>query len=217
MQVIDLTQTLASDSSVYPGTRPPQLQAIRNLHQDGFREGALFLNTHHGTHLDAPAHFFEHGLTADRLSLDRLMGTALVVDCTGLEADQPIPVARLERNKTLADQADFLLFHTGWDRFWATDRYTQGHPYLSDALISYLLKQPKKGIGLDTISPDALQDQTFRAHRSLLQSPPCVIIENLTGLEQLGDQLVFFCALPLKMAGSDAAPVRAMAWLPDPS
>ena len=72
-----------------------------------------------------------------------------------------------------------------------------------------------KGIGLDTIGLDPIADEALTLHRKLLADDRMVIIENLTNLEQVGDGVVFFCALPLKQADADGAPVRAAAFWAD--
>ena len=64
-------------------------------------------------------------------------------------------------------------------------------------------------MGCDTIGLDPIADETLTLHRKLLADDRMVIIENLTNLEQVGDGVVFFCALPLKQADADGAPIRA--------
>ena len=82
-------------------------------------------------------------------------------------------------------------------------------------MADWLLKTGKKGIGLDTIGLDPIADENLTLHRKLLADDRMVIIENLTNLEQVGDGVVFFCALPLKQADADGAPVRAAAFWAD--
>ena len=111
--------------------------------------------------------------------------------------------------------AEFILFHTGWSRYWGQAAYYGDYPYITHQVADWLLKTGKKGIGLDTIGLDPIADETLTLHRKLLADDRMVIIENLTNLEQVGDGVVFFCALPLKQADADGAPIRAAVFWAD--
>ena len=66
---------------VYPGTEPPVLENANTYEKDGFKETKLSMFSHTGTHIDAPAHIFEHGQTLDKFEADTFVGKALVIDC----------------------------------------------------------------------------------------------------------------------------------------
>ena len=126
MRVVDFTHVLRREMPVYPGTPLPELAVASTWERDGFHETRLTLHSHTGTHMDAPAHLFPAGATLDALPPARFAGTALVVPCAGagavLHMDLLAPV------KDAADRADFLLFHTGWDRLWGQAAYFEGYP-----------------------------------------------------------------------------------------
>lgn len=212
MKIVDLTHTIREAMPVYPGTRPPSLTPLSALEQDGFRETLLTISSHTGTHMDAPAHLFADGLTLDRISPDRFCGTALVIDCTGL-AGGTITMANLAPVRALADRAEFLLFHTGWDRFWGQDAFFSGFPAIDADVAQYLLDTGKKGAGTDAISIDRMEDGALPIHRLLLGARPFVILENLNRLSLAGPRPFFLCALPLRLERADGAPVRAIAIL----
>ena len=211
MRVVDFTHVLRREMPVYPGTPLPELTVASTWERDGFHETRLTLHSHTGSHMDAPAHLFPAGATLDALPPARFAGTALVVPCAGagavLHMDLLAPV------KDAADRADFLLFHTGWDRLWGRAAYFEGYPVPGEDVVDYLLASGKKGVGLDTVSVDPVGDWDLPIHRRLLGGG-LVIVENLTNLAAAGGEPFTFCALPVHYEKADGAPVRAVGlWL----
>lgn len=206
MRIIDLTHTVAERMPVYPGTEQPRLSAACTIEKDMFRETLIRIYSHTGTHMDAPSHIFHNGASLDEMPAEAFIGKALVIDCK--EAKKCIEMDRIDINK--ADKADFLLFFTGFDRYWNQVRYFTDYPVCGQSVIDYLINSHKKGIGLDTISADPIG--SLENHRSLLKND-VLIVENLTGLGALGSETFDFCALPLKIENADGAPIRAIAML----
>lgn len=124
-----------------------------------------------------------------------------------------IPFSAVERVRPLADRAEFLLFHTGWGRYWGTERYFGGYPCIDQGIVDYLLQSGKKGVGLDTIGVDPIADAYLSIHRRLFQDHDLVVMENLANLDQLGDGLFTLFALPLRYQDADGSPIRAVAVL----
>ena len=212
MRVIDLTHTIREGMPVYPGTEPPRLTPASSRERDGFRETLLQLYSHTGTHVDPPAHLFAEGTTLDRLPPEQFIGRALVIDCRDLAAGEGITAERISRRGELAERADFLLFNLGWDRYWGTEAYYGDYPCLDEGALEYILRGDYKGIGFDVIGLDPISDTELTRHRRLFSGRDMVNIENLTNLEQCGDALFWFGCFPLKVADSDGAPARALAW-----
>lgn len=210
MRVIDLTHVIAPGMPVYPGTEGPMFVPANSYERDGFRETALTLYTHTGTHMDPPAHLFPGGTTLDRFPASQFVGTACVIDCSGLGEGSRITLEHIERRRALADQADFLLFHTGWDRHWGTERYFGDYPCIDEGVADFVLANGKKGLGLDTIGLDPLMDANLTLHKKLFRTGELVVIENLKDLCLLGSGLFTLCALPLHYQNADGAPTRVV-------
>lgn len=213
MPIIDLTQTISPDMPVYPGTEPPRLDPANTYEANGFRETLLTMFSHTGTHMDAPAHLYPHRTTLDAFPAAQFTGKALVIDCTDIPDGGSIGMDRIDRS--LADQADFLLIRTGWDTRWGTDTYFGDYPVITHEVADYLLATNKKGIGLDVIGVDPIADENLTIHKKLFLDHEIVVIENLCNLDQCGTGLFTFCALPLKYRNADGAPIRAIAMLDD--
>jgi len=212
MRVVDLTHLITPDMPVYPGTEGPRFQPANTYERDGFKETLLSFYTHTGTHMDPPAHLFAGRTTLDAFPVSHFVGKAAVIDCTDLQEGGRITMEHVRRNPN-AEVAEFLLFRTGWDRYWGKELYFGDYPCITPEVASYITASGKKGVGLDTIGLDPIADVGLTLHRQLLQDHDVVIIENLTGLDQLGSELVIFCALPLKHEQADGSPIRAIAIL----
>ncbi|AKN31175.1 hydrolase [Clostridium carboxidivorans P7] len=215
MNIIDLTHTISENMPVYPGTDGPKLDVASTYEKNGFKETLLTMFSHTGTHMDSPAHLFSKRTTLDSFSAEQFVGKGLVIDCSDLKEGEKITIKYIEAVKEKADKAQFILFHTGWDKYWGTSSYFGEYPYITEEVAEYLLGSSKKGVGLDVIGIDPISDENLTIHKKLLAKSDIVIIENLTCLDKVGDDLFTFCALPLKFKNSDGAPVRAIAILDD--
>lgn len=208
MRIIDFTHIIEPSMPVYPGTEPPHLTEANTYERDGFRETLLEIYSHTGTHMDAPAHIFSGRPMLDQLPAEQFVGTALVIDCADAGEGDTLGMDRLAPIREAADRAEFLLFRTGWDRYWGREEYFGRYPVIGPDIVDYLMTSGKKGIGLDVISVDPMADLSI--HKRLMKTGNFVIIENLTGLEWAGSQLFTFCALPLRYRDADGSPIRAI-------
>lgn len=209
MKIIDLTHYISEDMPVYPGTDTPKLKTANTYEKDGFKETLMVMYTHTGTHMDPPAHIYEGKTTLDEFPIEQFIGKALVIDCSDLKEGDKIQMRHI--NKELAEKADFLLFYTGWDKYWGTDKYFGNYPYMNEEVVDYIIKQDLKGVGLDTIGIDPISDDKLTIHKKIFTSNEMVVIENLMNLDKLGKSLFTFIALPLKHVDADGSPIRAIA------
>ncbi|MFB6086985.1 MAG: cyclase family protein, partial [Haloarculaceae archaeon] len=197
---------------------PVAVERRETIADDGVRVTDLDVETHVGTHVDAPSHTVPDGETLDELPLATFDFEARVVDCTGGGAREAIRVSDLPSAASLADATDCLVVHTGWDDHWGTARY-RDHPYLTAAAAEWCATRGL-AVGLDTFGPDptpsadadregADEPDGLPAHHALLGAGR-PLVENLRGLDRLPER-VAFTALPLSIPGADGSPVRAVA------
>lgn len=202
----DLTQPITEQMSTYPGDPPVRVTPTATVERDGYAVRRLELGSHTGTHVDAPAHVFADGRTLAEYEPARFVFDARLVDCTELGAREAIGPARVPDGS-----ADCVVFRTGWDAHWGTDRYAD-HPYLSPAAAR---RCGERGLAVatDTLSPDptgagaADEPDGVPAHRAVLGADR-PIVENLTNLESLPERFELR-VVPLALGG-DGAPTRAV-------
>ena len=212
MKVIDLTQKICNDMPVFSEEELPGLKVKKTVNKDGYMLTDINIYSHNGTHMDAPAHVIEGGLTLDKMDIDRFMGSAFVINCTDLisDKDRIITLNHILKYKDKADKAEFILFYTGYSHKWGERGYLFNCPVLSEEASDYIIQSGKKGVGVDLMSLDHMDSETLPIHKKLLKND-ILIIENLNNLNEIEGQLVEFAALPLKFENADGAPVRAIA------
>jgi len=194
--VYDITRPLSEDTLIYPGDIRPRFNEIDN---GQYRVTEMTLATHTGTHIDAPSHYLEGGLTVDAIPPERLAGPAQVLDCSDAEGIiGPGHLAgRLSGTRT-------LLLKT-W--FSGRQEFDPGYPALSVEAAGLIA-----GAGITCLGTDAPSIEAFEGdgavHRLLL-GHGTVILE-LLDLSAVPEGEYFMVALPLRLKGLDGSPVRAV-------
>lgn len=212
MKFIDLTQKISTQMPVYPGTEPPEFSYPCTIEENGFTEMEMRIYTHTGTHVDSPAHLFKGKPTLDLLPIEHFVGPAMVIDCSHLTKGEKISPNHLSPILNKLVGVDFVLFYTGWSKKWGQSAYFKDFPALSQEVAQMLSESNLKGVGIDAISVDPVSSQQLSVHKALL-SQNIIIIENLTNLDILVNQIFTFSCFPLKIVGVDGSPVRAVAHL----
>ena len=214
MSWIDFTHIISPSMSTFPGTPAPELTTVATVPANYYRETKLQLYSHMGTHMDAPAHIIEDGRTLDQFPAEHFIGSAVVIPCTPKRMpDEPYPVidmSALEPYMEAAEAADFLIFSTGWESKWNdASAYIKDYPILAPDIAFFAATRHKKGVGVDTLSPDRPDKLHF--HRAFLSFEEGVIIENLCNLASIpAGELFPLCALPLLFENADGAPARVL-------
>jgi kynurenine formamidase len=209
MKIIDLTHMIEPDMPCYPGTEPPQFEKPCTLEKHGFAEHKLTFFSHTGTHMDAPAHVLPRARALDQFAVDYFIGCGVSLDLTRFNKPIIAPKDLRPHEDSLRDK-EYVLLHTGWDRFWGTPDYFKDFPVLSREAAEWLAGFKLKGVGLDMISIDAMDSVDLPNHKIFLERN-IVVIENLTGLSEIGAGAFTLFCLPLKFVQADGAPVRAVA------
>lgn len=209
MKLIDLTHPISPEMPVYPGTEPPVFVTECVIDEEGFLEKKITLYSHTGTHIDAPAHLIENAKTLDMLPIGHFYGKAFLLNLAHSE-NRTIGIGELRPYQNTIRLVDFLLIHTGWSRYWGTERYFSDYPVLSSEAADWLAGFGLRGFGADTISADEADSRDFPIHKALLKND-MIVIENLANLEKLPTNRFMFSCLPLGFEDADGSPVRAVA------
>lgn len=205
-RIIDLTVLLQN------GQRGVSIEPARTLANDGWNATTLGLYSHCGTHMDAPLHFGVSDQTIDQIALDRCMGPAWVADLAGIEPRALIGVEHLGRIEGNVRAGDGLLLRTGWSRRIGNPSYRNALPRVSVELAQWCAE---KGVRVLGVEPPSVADvnhieELTAVHRILLGAG-VIVVEGLANLDQIRSDKVMFIALPLRIAGGDGSPVRAIA------
>jgi arylformamidase len=200
--IYDITPPVSPRLKVWPGDTPPAREILMDM-----RAGAnLTLSTlrttvHAGAHADAPSHYGRDAPTIDQRPISLYLGPCQVMHVATARrarvgpADLPAPVA-----------AERVLLATG--TYLDAERFTEDFAALAPSLIDALADRGVRLVGLDTPSVDLFDDKALVTHQRCLVRD-VAILENLV-LRDVPDGLYELIALPLRLVGFDASPVRAV-------
>ena len=213
--LIDVCHTIHHGMITYKGLPSPVITdhlsrlESRSQYEAGteFHIGKIEMVANTGTYVDAPFHRYEAGKDLSELELSSVANLeGLVVRCVrSVRAIGPDAVEGLD----LKGKA--VIFHTGWDRNWRTEKYWDGtHPFLNAEAAAYLADSSVALVGIDSYNIDDTADGTRPAH-SILLAHGIPIVEYLRGLIELPDSGFRFFAVPVKIRYFGTFPVRAFA------
>lgn len=195
MRIVDISLPLGPATPLYPGDPLVEVTPISEAKGgDSFALSRLSLGSHTGTHIDPPAHFIAGGATVDTVPLDACIGPAYVLDVTALR--DAISVEALE---SMPEGTQRILLRTGGPPL-------DGIGLTTEAARALVERQVRlAGIDALSIAPLAAPGEVHR----ILLSAGIVILEGLD-LTHAPDGPATLVCLPLKIAGGDGAPARAV-------
>ncbi len=194
---------------VWPGDPRVGIERTESIKRgDEANVSRLHLGSHTGTHVDAPYHFVQRGLTVDKLPLDLLIGRALVIELDPSEgtAIDTLDLAMLNSAKGTTR----LLLKTRNSRLWERRQteFERNYVHLSLNAAEWLVKRGIRLIGVDYLSVEAVNVDRHQVHQTLLEAG-VVIVEGLD-LSHVPVGPCHLICLPLKIAGGDGAPARVL-------
>jgi arylformamidase len=176
----------------------------------------LALSGHAGTHVEAPLHAVAGGASIGDLPVSQFFGEAVVLDLTGAPLStaiepQVLQAAAARSGGVRAGDIVFLRFD--WDGRLARrpDGDAPYPPYLSPPALGWLVEQGLKLLGIDTPGLEVPRNPALVNHHLLLDRG-IPLIESLTNLDAIQQSRVFVFAVPLPARGSDAIPLRVLAF-----
>ena len=214
---IDLSHTVEHGMITYKGLPAPIIcdflsREQSRAHYTGgteFHIGKIEMVANTGTYLDSPFHRYADGKDLSELILSSLADLDAVVIRAAGRHHRPINSDAF-RNHDLKGKA--VLVHTGWDTHWRTDRYFEGHPFLTEDAARFLADSRASLVGIDSLNIDDVEDGRRPVHTALLGAG-IPVVEHLCGLSQVPDGGFRFFAVPAKVKGMGTFPVRAFAAL----
>ena len=207
MEIIDITTPVSPKSVMWPDDEPPSREFTSHIDRgDPSTVSHWRLSAHTGTHVDARMHFIPDGRGMDDLDLSRSVGLCRVVDLGHVQGH--ISRADLEAEE-VAGQAR-LLFKTRNSNLGLMQRekFEEGYVAISKDAAEYLVEIGVETVGVDYLSVEPFEDKEFNTHHTLLGADVVVLEGLVLGGVEPGEY--FLACLPLKLAGSDGSPARAI-------
>jgi len=209
----DITRALTREFPAFPGDPPFEAVPVHDIASAGCLVTRLTMSAHAGTHLDSPLHVLAGGGGIDTIPLDVFMGPARVVHVprvpggAGLTARDlgldEIPARGMSGTATFVER---LLIRT--ELAGTQPRHPEGHGFISASAVEAIARLGIRLVGIDTPSVDAPESRDLPAHRALARSGVAILEWlDLSGVPP-GDYTLV--ALPLRLPGLEASPVRAV-------
>jgi kynurenine formamidase len=235
-EVIDLSHAYDAAAIFWPTAEAFRLEKVADgITPAGYYYAAnnFFTSEHGGTHIDAPLHFAEGKQSVDQIPVDRLVGSAIVIDVSNAaerNADYLVTVDDLTRwesqNGRIPVDA-IVLLRTGFAGRWPDAAKYLGTAERGEAAVAKLhfpglhpdaarwivANRPIKAIGIDTASIDYGQSTLYESHRVLYERN-IPAFENVGTLDRVPATGAVVVALPMKIKGGSGAPLRMIAIVP---
>lgn len=200
----DISPEITEQIAVFPGDTPFIRTVNRDVNQgDGYTLSHIQSTVHLGAHTDAPNHYLENGQDIASRDLNYYYGNAQIISVI-----KKSPAYRIQLSD-IADthiEAPRVLFRT--DSFLDYNHWNDDFTAIEPAVINYLASKQVCLVGIDTPSVDIADDSQLLTHHAIA-SHDMAILEGIV-LKNIKDGIYHLCALPLKIKGADASPVRAV-------
>lgn len=201
-KIFDISPLIAPELAVFPGDTPFQNDFVLKFNQgDPLELSNIKTTVHIGAHADAPSHYHPKGKSIECANLEIYMGECQVVEVLNKTGDRILP----KDFASVELVAPRILFKTNsfhpneWSDFFTA---------IAPETISYLAEKNVKLVGIDTPSIDLAKDKKLESHNAIFNCQMSVL-EGLV-LTEVNPGLYYLIALPLKIKGAEAAPVRAI-------
>jgi arylformamidase len=201
-QIWDITPPVSTATPVWPGDTPFSTASTWEIGGGcPVKVSKITMSTHTGAHCDAPSHYDAAGAAIDAVPLDAYLGVCRVVECAGVSRVEPEHIAA-----ALDGIPPRVLFRTyakapleQWDSAFAS---------VAASTVALLAERGVRLIGIDTPSLDPQESKTMDAHNAVRKHGIAILEGIVLDDVPAGDYELI--ALPLKLAGMDASPVRAV-------
>lgn len=198
----DISPRLAPDLAVWPGDTPLTREVLLDMRRgDNLTLSTLHATVHAGAHADAPSHYGRDAQAIDERPLETYLGP-----CEVVRVDVPRGARIGDAHWPHRPRAPRVLFATG--TFPDPSRFNEDFAAFEPAFLDRLHAAGVILVGIDTPSADVFSSRDLPAHQRLL-ALDMAILEGLV-LAHVPEGLYELIALPLRLAGFDASPVRAV-------
>ncbi len=198
----DISPLLGPEIPVWPGDTRFSAEATWTMSDScPVHVSRIAMSTHTGAHCDAPSHYDPAGVSIDEVPLDAYLGPCRVIHCIGTDLVRPEQVAPF-----LEQAPSRVLLRTYQSA--PTMAWDAGFAAVAPETIALLAEAGVRLVGIDTPSLDPQNSKTMDAHHAV-RLRRMAILEGIV-LDEVAAGDYELIALPLRLKGMDASPVRAI-------
>src|SRR5205807_9649597 len=211
MKIWDISRTLSNDFAEWPGDEPFDYRLTNAIAKGAsVNLGAITMSVHNGTHADARFHFDTNAESIEKVPLDTYLGRATVVDLsqTFSKSTEKHLITREDLRPHAEEIAATSRLLVKTSRWSDSTIFPNRIPVIAANVPAWLQKNGVKLLGLDLPSMDEIDSKSLQNHHALAHAD-IAIVESLD-LSEVAPGIYNLAALPLKIAGGDGAPMRAI-------
>lgn len=204
-RLYDISTPVRSGGVVYPGNPEIRIEPQQAISRGASANvSSITFGSHTGTHVDAVKHFVDDGQTVDQIPIERLIGPVILLAFP----DDLMAVTAADLEKQHMGSHTRVLLRTRNSSFLARPDFVKDFTYLAPDGAEYLVSRGVELVGIDYLSIEQFHSGHHLTHLTLLRQG-VVIVEGLDLSEPPPGEYQLTC-LPLRLAGLDAAPARAV-------
>ena len=202
MRIYDITPPISPSLAVWPNDTSPSREVLCDMARgDTVTLSTIRATVHLGAHADAPSHYGLEAQSIDVRSLDYYLGPCQVMRVSVVAGTRIQPAALQTEIR-----APRVLLATG--TYPDFNSFREDFSALSVELVDHLHEHGVRTVGIDTPSVDLFSSKDLPAHKRILHHD--IAILECLALAEVPEGLYELIALPLKLVGFDASPVRAI-------
>ena len=243
-RVVDLTLPIESNMAPIPGLKPyldnpsrvSVISSITEAQRETLRaEGMTLTNdhavngrsmisvlsilVHNGTHIDAPRHMVEKGVSVDKMPVAQFVKEGVLINLPDKGPNSVVTVKDVAESGVEIRANTIVMINTGWtDKMWGKPGFWEQMPYLERGVAEYLVNKGAAGLAIDVFPEKPLwrgvkldPGEVWIANHLALMQKSLPLIQFVTNLSQVGNNRFTVVAVPLAIKGGDASPVRVIA------
>jgi arylformamidase len=243
-RVADLTLPIESNMAPIPGLKPyldnPSrvnvISSITEAQRETLRAEGMTLSSdhavngrsmisvlsilvHNGTHIDAPRHMVEKGISVDKMPVAQFVKEGVLINLPDKGANSVVTVKDIAESGVAIRANTIVMINTGWtDKMWGKPGFWEQMPYLERGVAAYVISKGAAGLAIDVFPEKPLwrgvkldPGEVWIANHLALMEKNLPLIQFVTNLSQIGNNRFTVVAAPLAIKGGDASPVRVVA------
>jgi arylformamidase len=243
-RVVDLTLPIESNMAPIPGLKPyldnPSrvnvISSITEAQRETLRAEGMTLSSdhavngrsmisvlsilvHNGTHIDAPRHMVEKGISVDKMPVAQFVKEGVLITLPDKGPNSVVTVKDIAESGVAIRANTIVMINTGWtDKMWGKPGFWEQMPYLERGVAAYVISKGAAGLAIDVFPEKPLwrgvkldPGEVWIANHLALMEKNLPLIQFVTNLSQIGNNRFTVVAAPLAIKGGDASPVRVVA------
>jgi arylformamidase len=204
---IDISYPLSEDMIHWPHDPvPPDVKTNSRTSEEGtLTMSQMTINSHHGTHVDAPRHFFPNGACIDEMPLDAIMGPARVI-----EIKDTVSIKPEELTSHHIQPGERVLFKTINSSYYKLGRFVEDFVHISNEAAHFLKEKKISVVGIDYLAVGSFKDRSslIEVHQTLLGNGIWIVEAlDLSGVHPGAYEMI---CLPIRIKQGDAGQARVI-------